>query len=312
MKSFWIRVIIFITILFIILFCFNEKLKTIIYKEDYYKIQYDEIKYPKTNTNSIIIGTSKSLHGIQPSIINNNNLHFYNFSLNGSTANFYFNWYQNIFKPHYKKPRVILIGVDLIFLDSAQYWRQYEQDALYFPKTVFLNNFFLSKDLNKIMLVKNRFPALKYLNNPGILFKKEESSFSFSDYELGFIPFESKNKIVNVDPVNSVIAESYKSKFDSLINLLVSDSIKIIFIQTPQYGQLRTYYEKLPINKYYDSLATLYHIPFLDYNRSNFSDINTKAEYFSDKVHLNKNGSTIFSLKLAKDLVPYFSDIIIK
>jgi hypothetical protein len=37
-----------------------------------------------------------------------------------------------------------------------------------------------------------------------------------------------------------------------------------------------------------------------------------KAEFFSDKVHLNKNGSTVFSLKLAKDLVPYFSDIIIK
>lgn len=310
MKSFWIRFIIFVTILFILLLCYNEKLKTTIFKEDYYKFQYDEINNPKTNTNSIIIGNSKSLHGIQPTLINNNNLLFYNFSLNGATANFYFNWYQNIFKPLYKKPKVILIGIDLIFLDSAQYWRQYEQDALYFPENVFLNNLLFSKDLNKLMLVKNRFLALKYLNKPAILFNKDFSSFTLSDYQLGYIPFESKNKIINVEPVKSIIADSYKLKFESLIKSILKDSIKIIFIQTPQFGQPREYYETLPINKYYDSIATIYHVPYLDYNRTKFSNLNTTAEFFSDKVHLNKKGSTVFSLMLAKDLNFYFSNVI--
>lgn len=309
MKSLLIRIIIFLSTLFIILFAYNELLKPVIYKEDYIMLHYDEIKFSKTNTNSIIIGTSKSLHGIQPSLINNNELHFYNFSLNGATANFYYNWYRNIFKPFYKKPKLILIGVDLIFLDSSQYWRQYEQDAMYFPKDVFLKNLFLSKDFNKIMLAKNRFPALKFLNKPGILFTQEQSSFTFSDYQSGYIPFESKSKIQNVEPINSIIAESYKSKFESLINSIINDNIKIIFIQTPQYGQPKEYYETLPINRYYDSIASIYHIPYLDYNRTYFSNLNTRKDFFSDKVHLNKTGSTAFSLKLAKDLNLYLTEL---
>ena len=80
------------------------------------------------------------------------------------------------------------------------------------------------------------------------------------------------------------------------------DGIKVILINTPEYGSKKEEYEKIIAFNYLDSFAQKNGIPFLNYNLEKRYPINDDKELFTDWGHLNDKGSQLFSAILRKDL----------
>lgn len=301
MKNIILKSILFLLLLLLPFVLLNRVVKKITGGQDYYKLHFNELKTKYIHANNIIIGTSKSLHGIQPKLLNHDSTIYFNFSLNGATAGYYKKWYDDLFTPFYPKPKQVIVCADLSFLDNASYWRQYEQDAEYFPAATFTKYLLWGKEINTLMLLKSRFPVTKQLQN--IFHLRKESPFRISQYEFGYIPYETIFNPGKTTPFRTEFNLAYRDKFEELIRQLQQNGAVVIFIQMPEYCiQQEEAYGTININRYYDSLSKSLKITFLNYNTKKFSMINRTKEYYSDRVHLNHKGSTVFSAMLRIDL----------
>jgi hypothetical protein len=83
---------------------------------------------------------------------------------------------------------------------------------------------------------------------------------------------------------------------------MTSDGIKVILINTPEYGSKDEEYKKIIALNYLDSFAKKNGLPFLNYNLSKRCPINDDKDLFTDWGHLNDQGSQLFSVILRKDL----------
>lgn len=272
-------------------------------QSDYYRLQYEEIKTHKVNANNVIIGTSHATHGIQPLIINKPGNTFFNFALNGANPEFYLLWYKALFKPYYKKPKHMIIAVDYFLFDRVKLWRKYEQDAEYFPNEVYWNDMF-TDSLENQMLFNNRYPVLKYRKSlVKELLSKNNDKVPLSEYKDGFIPcFAPGGQIERYFPQYNNVDEELRKNFEKLIQIINGDQIKIIFVITPTFNVHPEEYKSIAEYAYFDSLASRYSIPVLNYNTERPSFINKDSKYYADGGHLNSVGSIEFSKMLKQDL----------
>lgn len=108
----------------------------------------------------------------------------------------------------------------------------------------------------------------------------------------------------NVLIIRQIYLEADKKAFLDLLDELKKDNICIIFIASPVYlGE--KYNQDLRGFKFIDSLSDKLKIPFLNYNLENVSDMNFNKNYFADCLHLNENGSILFSKKVKEDIRKY-------
>jgi len=269
---------------------------------DYYRLQFEELIHPKVKANNVIIGTSHATYGIEPGIINKPKNSFYNFALNGSNPEYQLRWYQTLFKTYYPKPQYMIIAVDWFLFDSQKLWRNFEQDAEYFPEKVYWNCL-RSEETDKSMLLKNRYPIIKYrktlLNE---LLVANSDRISLSEYDDGYIPSPTGEAPIENFIETIQIDKNQQQKFEELIKTINNDQIKIILIVTPTYNTTPEAYKDIAVYSYFDSLACHYSIPYLNYNTQKVSHINLDKKYYADGGHLNHLGSTEFSKLLSKDL----------
>ncbi|MCB0410733.1 MAG: hypothetical protein KDD29_10975, partial [Flavobacteriales bacterium] len=101
--------IFFLTILIIVILI-NYRLGKNYY--NHYELQYQEIVQQKKKTDFIILGTSHATHGVRPDVLDSLGYGFYNFAMNGSSPEFYWNWYVNIFAPYHPKPKYCIWATD--------------------------------------------------------------------------------------------------------------------------------------------------------------------------------------------------------
>src|SRR5262249_19088785 len=87
---------------------------------------------------------------------------------------------------------------------------------------------------------------------------------------------------------------------DRFIGECRSMGIDVVLLYSPEYIE----HQHVVINRgeimeLYRQLAAKYNIPFLDYSND---EICSRKELFYDSLHLNVNGTTVFSEKLASKL----------
>lgn len=311
MKRFIKNTIFFFSIILLFFFMLNWILSKKNSDPLHYKLQYREATANKNNIDCIIIGTSHAAHGIRPSYLNSIGINFFNFSLNGSNPEYYYKWYNNIFSKYHSKPKYCIIAYDWGFFNTEAMWRRYEQDSEYFPFKVFLNNMVSSNYYQMKTLVYN-IPVFKYksLKDLKIVFNIKVEEI-FKDYDDGFIayeiPYDSNNFInpLTKDPFKCRTCADQKKYFEDLIKTLKLQGIRIIFVNIPEYGAIKSNYEKLEIMKYFNQIANINGYPILNYNIEKRSYVNENIKYFSDWAHLNSLGSREFSKMLQGDLKKY-------
>lgn len=308
MRKFLKEILIFTTILLTLALIINYRLGHNYY--NHYELQYHEITANKKKIDCIIIGTSHATHGIQPALLDSLGIGFYNFAMNGSSPEFYENWYTNVFKPSGLKPKYCIWATDWFLFDTTWLWRKYEQDSEYFPDSIFYANLWRS-EYDKFSLVFNRVPFIKYKSVsdlPNIFRSYEESQFIISKYKDGFLPYwpakveKYRNRFVNNLKNTYTISSKQKKIFESLVHLMKQDGIQLVFVNIPEYGANQKDYAQIKSFQYLDSFAIKNGVSFLNYNLGKLTFISEDTSYFADWGHLNEKGSIAFSRILRDDL----------
>lgn len=292
--------------LIIIIFGINT-LQTYFNSEpEHYKKQFNAVNYYKNSFDGIILGTSHATHSIRPSYLDESGIRFYNFALNGASPEYYFYWYNDIYLNSRSKPKICLFAIDFFMFDCNWLWRKFEQDAEYFTFNQFTEALLFKKYTNKMDLIVNRFPFLKYRTQitSSIKLQKGAPHFDISDYDRGYVSFSTpydSNKFI--PPSEDCLSEDKQIEyFRRLIHQLVSDSVRIIFVMTPEYGINPIIYSDMKSMKLVNQIAKQYAIPFLNFNTDLRSNINSEIRYFSDWGHMSKLGSIEFSKVLSDEI----------
>lgn len=308
MKKFLREVGIFFLLLLTLALIINYRFGKSYYS--HFELQYKEVIEHKKNIGGIILGTSHGAHGIRPQVLDSTGIGFYNFAMNGGNPEFFWNWYTNVFAPYHSKPQYCIWATDWFLFDTAWVWRRYEQDSEYFPDSVFYANV-QNKEYDRRSLILNRIPFTKYKSFkdlPNLFRPYDESQYIVSKYKDGFLPYWPQKIEKYKDRYNNKLKDTYKIStrqqyfFESLVQRMKQDGIKIIMVNTPEYGSKKEEYAKIVGLTYLDSFAKKNNIPFINYNLEKRTSICDDKDLFTDWGHLNEKGSLEFSMILRKDL----------
>ena len=304
LREFGLFCLIILALALVINYCFGKRYYT------HYELQYKEILENSKKIDCIILGTSHGTHGIRPEVLDSLGLGFYNFAMNGSNPEFYWNWYTNVFAPNHPRPKYCIWATDWFLFDTVWLWRQFEQDSEYFPDSVFYAAV-KNPAYNRQSLILNRIPFTKYKSYkdlPNLFRRYDESQFIISKYKDGFLPYWPAKVEKYKDRFNNKLKNYYtisarqQQIFEKLVKRMKDDGIQPIFVNIPEYGSQKADYEKITAFHYLDSFAIKNNIPFLNYNLEKRTYISDKKELFADWGHLDDRGSWEFSMILRKDL----------
>lgn len=308
MKTFLKNTLFFIGILIIVTLAINLFQTFYNAEPRFYKNKFSVLEEKNNATISgIIIGTSHATHSIRPKQLDTTGIKFYNFALNGANPKYFYHWYTKIFKASNLKPKHCIFNIDFFMFDPAWLWRDFEQDAEYFPDSLFIKELFTKKNsLNKKDLIINRFPFLKYRKqiNKSLVLQKGDDRFNMNDYNQGYITYSIPYNDTYFTPVTSFKNDTVQlSYFRKLITLLNKENINIYFVMVPEYGIEKKQYENMSSLDTIQKIATQFKIPILNFNTQLRSNINDDIKYFSDWGHMNGKGSLLFSKMLAKEMI---------
>lgn len=276
----------------------------------HFELQYKETVTPQKRIDGIILGTSHGAHGLRPEVLDSTGKSFYNFAMNGGNPEFFWNWYTNIFRPYHPRPLYCIWATDWFLFDTAWVWRHYEQDSEYFPDSVFYANV-RSKSYDRRSLILNRIPFTKYKtvkDLPNLFRPYDESQYVISKYKDGFLPYWPRKIEKFKDRYNNKLKDIYQISarqqgfFEDLVKRMQDDGIKLIMINTPEYGSTVEEYKKIKGLLYLDDFARKNNIPFLNYNLERRNDVFENKDLFTDWGHLGEEGSLVFSMILRRDL----------
>lgn len=287
MKKFILNVCLFCLCFFTVFGVLELFFKNITPSDDRYEWQYNEIFNPIVKADIAIMGTSKSMRGINPKLLEEENTSVYNFGLNGSNPEFLFNWYTNYFKKYYPKPRLILLEVSWLMFNENYMWRRIEQDSRYIPIQEFLSQLFYSKD--KSTLFFNRFYIFNRTVGYGGLMDSTYRGYTPIPFDLKEIKAYSDSTTFN--------PKRQRSYFKLLINEFKKDGVNVMFVMLPE-----------KINE--DFLEYKYIKENLDYINqevSKFDYLNYHQEFKTDSIfvdwgHLNTIGARLISLKIKNEI----------
>ncbi len=255
----------------------------------------------------LIYGSSRAWVQINPQIIEDS-LHLTSYNLGIDGHNFWLQYLRHKEFLHFnKKPRHIIVSLDVFTLQKKKDLFNYQQ---------FLPFLLWNDELCQYTSAYNGFsnydywmPMARYHHESEALFAAYASAAQIQVgpvRTLGYLGVEenwnddlakakSKNGSFTIE-IDSAILQL----FDQFINECLHDSIGLTFVYSPEFieGQNFVQNRKEIISKY-QSIADQYHLPFLDYSGDTMS---MKKEYYYNAEHLNKNGSTLFTLQLVNDL----------
>lgn len=288
MKKFIISIILF-GCCFILVFISLELLfKNITPSKDRYRWQYEELFNPCVKADITVFGTSKSVRGINPKLLEDDNISVYNFGLNGSNPEFIFKWYNKFFKKYYPKPKLVIFEVNWLMFNEDWMWRDIEQDSRYFPLNEYFAELFKSKD-NKATTFFNRY----FIFNRTI----GEGGIMDSTYN-GFTPWQVN--IENFKPMpDSISFNPYRQQkfFDLILESFKKDNLNVIFVMLPE--RINTKSSSYSIVK---ENTDYIEEKISDYIYLNYQDEFSDNSLFKDWGHLNIKGAKLISEKIKKDI----------
>lgn len=248
------------------------------------------------NINTIILGDSHTLCGMDESIIPN--------SLNLSeSADAYFYSYLKFREIQKRNPQIktlILAYSQHNVSPSENNWLT--QDNIIKKKLPFYFFLFNKEDFIEF----NRFSPLGFLKNTARIIKfnighlyRIESGYKINQFGIGsFLKLEHSAKLSNLNEKVGTKSISHKKNIDlvyleKIYQLCKENKIKLILINTPCLVYSKTYNQiyygfqrnKLPEASLYD-----------------FTNLIKDPEFFADSSHLNGKGATLFSKYFAEKI----------
>lgn len=272
---------------------------------NYRFLQYRELVDHEAKANIVIMGSSRSLNGINPRYLDDDCKTFYNFSTGGANKRFFNQWYKTILKKYYPKPDVIILEASNFIFESLL--SSIKGDIAYFPAGMFFDSLIrpdFPVDFQTIFKEKNK---TRFLSDH-ILFT--EKTDKIGGFFKGYVPSGYRHIVPDTQFVYEVNKKDSFTpspadvqSFIELLETLHRDEIKVILVDPPV--QALEWISVPKKNPWVTKIAKAKNIAFIDYNSGDkATSFNYNTYNFNDDLHMNNRGSSIFSKKLRKDIEP--------
>lgn len=289
-----------------ILYCLNLCLDVYVserfqHNTDRKYVGWNDIIHSQLNAEVVIMGSSRAWVHYSPFIIDSIlHTNSYNLGIDGSNLNRQIIKY-NVFDHYQKvKPKYLIINID--YVSSLGWTIGYEREQ-FFP---YMLNSYTRQQIRKVepfSFMELYIPLYRYTTYKGVFSIMKEASSDGMELYKGYKGLE---RIWDGEAYNEMKTfhfspnEETLKMFDEFLYARYVEGIQIIFCFSPIYSGLTQKVDNMQeVYDTYQILANKYEIPILDYN---YIDICSDSTYFYNATHLTKQGSEIFSTKLAHDI----------
>lgn len=313
MKKFGFSLLVFFIPLLILAgianFFINQSLRKSNHK---YFVVWNDLVSGNINSEILIYGTSRARAHINPKVLEDSlKLSTYNLGIDGYTFNMEHCRHELVVAKN-KKPSYIIQTLDFHMLGKIDDLYQYEQFFPYFNNETILKTIKTYNGLNwwdyNVPLVRYYGGKEQIFNVANILLRPSHNKGNrykgfYNINQAWTEDFEkvkkSKKRLFQKIDSNSVLL------FESYLADTKKRGIPIIFVYTPEHIDGQNFVSnRKEIMQLYNTLASKYNIPFLDYSSDS---ICFNRDYFYNAEHLNLKGTNLFSTKLASDLKKYIN-----
>lgn len=267
---------------------------------------WNDIYNSKIDCDLAIYGSSRAWVQIDPKIIEDVlDKEVYNFGIDGH--NFRLQYLRHLeYLKFNKKPNHILLNVDVFTLEK--------RDDLYLQEQ-FLPYMLWNKNIHSYTSNYKGFstsdyyiPFLRYMGRNSI-FKEVTSKIFKSDTiqfrNKGYKGFDKKWD----ESIDSLLSSEKKyninfhketiSLFEQFINECLKDNINVTLVYAPEYTDGQYYVaNREEAMTHFKEISQKYKLTFLDYSQD---DLSFRKNLFYNASHLNREGSQLFTRKLAQD-----------
>lgn len=252
----------------------------------------------QTNEDILIFGSSRAVHHYDATMIEKSlGKSCYNCGFDGQGILLFYGLYQMINRRY--RPKVIVYDIqpnfDYLKGDNIKYLKTLR--PYYWNQKI---RSYIS-DVDKIEAVKDVSSMYRY-NGIGVQTLCDLSKARVNNIK-GYQPSESKmvkEPIVDDKPfVHDEKLDTVKIHYmEKLIRECKENGTKLIFVISPLYKRTNSI-EYEPIRK----IAKANGIPFID--NTSFFGHNTEMSYFSDAVHLTKEGASVYTERFIDQIKPF-------
>lgn len=296
---FLIKMTIFFSIVYLLDFTAGQVLRYFYFKQDsglQYRTTY---AVDKTRAELLIFGSSRANHHYVPAVLEQQfKMSYYNVGRDGNYVFYHFAVLQSVLKRY--TPKLIILDVIHGEFDTGE--ESYDRLSSLLP-------YYKSHpEMRPIINLKSKYEKLKLISN---VYPYNSSIFTIAigntDYNKkrtndikGYVPLYNKwaqplsEEHTLPHPLDSTKINVYKA----FLSECKAKGIKVYVVCSPYY--INPAYTDLSISQA-SAIAQQMQVPFFDYSKDSF--FLQRPDLFSDIDHLNDKGATIFSEKIAGDIL---------
>ena len=263
----------------------------------------------KINADLVINGSSKAYVQVSPKIIDAVlNLNSYNLGLDG---NFFIlqKLQYELYEKYNKLPKIIIQIVSIETLKKAEgELYNYIRWAPYIDIEEVRN---ITKLYKGFSYIDYHLPFFRYFGYPieiieGILSSLNihiSASPLYKGYRSHDMPWDrsfDKFKKTNKNGIDISLDKVTCDLFEDYIKNCKNNNIMVFLVYPPTYHKFKRYVNnREKLLAYYTKVSLKYNVPFLDFSQD---ELSKNKKYFYNSQHLNKEGSEIFTQKLAEEI----------
>jgi hypothetical protein len=274
-----------------------------------YFASWNDLYNSKINADLLIMGSSRAEFHISPKILDSLlTLNSYNLGLSAWHFDMQYARFK-MYLQHNKKPKYIIQNVDVYGFSKRADVADYPQFLPYIQDTILQNVTKYHK--GEFDVYQQNVPLLKYKNQQKLAL---EGILNFAGFSTLYDTTSKYKGYRGNDFAWNKDFESFKKRFpkgakykfdkevvrqfDEYLAFCKQEDIKVILVYAPEYFEIQPYYKNKPeLIKLCQESTKKYDCQFLDYSKNSLC---YNRDYFYNSQHLNKQGSELFSLDLAK------------
>ena len=261
----------------------------------------------KVNADIVIYDSSRAWVHINPQMIEDEfNVPAYNLGIDGHNFWLQLLRHEILLKTH--TPKTIILSVDIFTLQKKNDLYNHEQFLPYMLYNEQIKKYIQS--YNGYCISDYYLPLVRYAGNRKALMLAMTNIFVKSNSAQGRVKGYIGMDRQWTDDLSIAKAQMdhYKMIHDrktvELFEKFIIDckerNINLIFVYTPEYIEGQKYVKNRgEIINLYEDISSKYSIPFIDYSDD---ELCLNKKYFYNSLHLNKEGSTIFTAKMIKKI----------
>jgi len=287
-------------------------------KDKYFEV-WNDIRKGGIHSDVLVLGASRAWVHISPKILDSAlQVSSYNLGLD--------NWCflmqhtrLKVYLEHNPKPKAIVHSLDFLMFTKNKELYGDVQFLPYFSDPTIMNA--TQGYIGSFNKLQRYVPMYKYRNNGEFMVEGIANFFSLrqptstrykgyegmvKDWDSTFADFVHDNP----DGYSVVLDSVVIREFDAYMAYCKQNNIRVILTYSPEYFRAQQITRnRKEMFALFDYFSRKYNAPLLDYSGDS---ICYQTKYFYNSQHLNKQGSEIFSRKLAEDLKPLLSDLNLK